>query len=186
MKMSSVFLKVVAAALISTQAQAIFVIPKEVFKPVLDDFQSINKSAVYQCDGEAEVILAKSTPSPKVGAIVYAYGYREYGKRISSVKDGHWQVSRVIDRGITMVRKYENGKAVGKEYDLSRFGHLDKVKGKSNISGKCYEIGKSLILNYDGKEYGKIVAIGGTSIAIQEPNGKVVIEQSWLFRPNCR
>lgn len=183
--MKNLTLKAIVACLISTQAHAIFVIPKEVFKPALDDFQSINKSAVYQCDGEAEVILAKGKASPKVGAVLYAYGYNEYGKRIKSVKDGQYQVSRVLDRGIVMIRKYENGKPTGKEYDLSRFGHLDRLKGKSNISGKCFEVGKSLILNYDGKVYGKIVAIGGTSIALQEPNGNITIEQSWLFKPNC-
>lgn len=176
------------AALWATQVQSI-VIPNNVVKPILKDLAEINKStdAVYQCeqDHQALITLVRGESGPKLGAVVYAYGYREYAQRIRRVKDGMWKVTRIDARtGIRFVKKFARGQATGKEYRLDRFGHLEKVSGKQKIGGKCYQVGKHAYMN-NGASIGKIVAIGGLAIAV-EYKGKVEIEQARFFKGNCQ
>lgn len=172
----------------ATQTQAI-VIPNMVVKPIIRDLAEINKStdAIYQCeqDHQAMITLARAGSGPKLGAVVYAFSYREYAERIKSVKDGMWKVTRIDGpTGIRFVKKFVGGQATGKEYRLDRFSHFEKVSGKQKIGGRCYQVGKQAVMN-SGASIGKIVAIGDIAMAI-EYEGKVVVEQARYFKGNCQ
>ncbi len=170
-----------------TNAQAIATLPMGHFGSMMKDFNNLNQLTPYQChDEQLQLVSANYKAGPNLGAVVYAYGYREYAERIHRIKNGMYQVVRIDQgSGIRFVKELKNGKPVGKELNLNRFGYLDQVQGKKKILGKCYEIGKNVDLRFDGKNYGKIIAIGDEIIAIQNLKGEIITEHTKYFNGNC-
>lgn len=169
---------------LSTEA---IVIPNKVYEPILNDFDGINAdNAAYTCpdDHQAQVIKIKAKQEPPLGATIYAFSYREYARRIKSVKDGYWKVTRVDSRGLRFVKRVSNGRVTGKEYMLDRFSYFDKISGTKSSDGKCFKVGK-MVYTKLGDPIGKVIAIGDHAIAM-EYKGGVEIEPAWIFKQNCK
>ena len=163
------------------------VLPNKVMVPLLSEFNSINTSdATYRCerDHQAKLTYVTAKSGPKLGATIYAYGYSEYSRRVKRVKDGLWRVTRIDARGLRFVKKVSNGKSVGKEYMLNRFGYLEQLTGSKKMDGKCIQIGENLVLN-SGDKIGKVVAVGDNGIAVYY-QGNIQIEQPRYFKSNCK